>query len=77
MVSKKIAALLAAGLLVATTSAAAQTVPAAALLQAVEVEDDTGTNSGVLIGVGFALAAFGALLAFGGDSDGDEDPVSA
>lgn len=77
MLSKKIIAISAAAALFGT-SAVAQVAPTAGLLQTVAAEDGT-TNTEVLIGVGFALAAFGAILAFSGDSgdgDGDDVPVS-
>jgi hypothetical protein len=75
MFSKKITALVAGALLVATSSAAVQAAPlaGAALMQSSGGEGE-GANTATVIGISFALIAAAILIADSGN--GRETPVS-
>lgn len=75
MFSKKITALVAGALLVATSSAAVHAAPlaGAALMQS-GGEEGEGVSTAAIIGVGFALIAGAILVADSGGNDGA--PVS-
>jgi hypothetical protein len=80
MLSKKITALAAGALLVASTSAVAQTAnPAAPLSTAAMLQsgDDGGIDSTSAIAIGFVLIVAAILIATaGGGKDEPETPVS-
>ena len=84
MFSKKISALAASALLLASSAAVAQTAPSsatgalstrAALLQAdADMEDDGGLSTGAIVGIIFGIIVIAAIV-FGSDDERD-DPVS-
>jgi hypothetical protein len=83
MLSKKITALAAGALMMASTAAVAQTAPSASMLSvaaamqgAGEDMDDSGLSTGATIAGVFALIVVGVLI-FGNDDNGEGDPISA
>jgi hypothetical protein len=82
MLSKKITAIAAGALLMASSAAVAQTAPRSSALSvagAMQGADDGigagGPSIGVTLGVLFGVIAIAALT-FGSDDDGDETPAS-